>query len=511
MYRILIVDDELPVASGIAHIMKRDFSGIYELAGIANSGREAVEKAIRAAPDIVLMDVKMPGFSGLEAIREIKIKGVNPAFIMITAYERFEIAREALELGVVDYLLKPVAAEALAFSMKRAEKFLENRDKLEKTSLELHEIKDAARTLAEQNLIFSMVMGTLNQDNAQQLKMLLELKNDAGIACAIYASPETLAEIQHEMQYKTDIIAEKISPALLAAFIPVKNSDSREAIENTLGELEDMLKNKSGVMWGYGVPCMIPSLSESWDTAISNLNHHEGKSGRADSAWKHLFAQLENELSESLLTGSTERILPFIQQLHACARNFGLPSESEIGVLISLVGRITRELLERSCLSDENADSILKMKSLYAASQADIFVIEAERKISNILQYIEKAPGRYSRNVAEALSIIHDNYAKPLSLESVADAIGISPGRLSRLFVEEIGQGFSRYLVMFRIKQAKIMLERPNASVKAVSVACGYPDQNYFARLFKKVSGTTPTAYMTECSKKSGGAHETRN
>lgn len=500
MYRILVVDDELPVASGIAHIIKRDFSGVYELAGIANSGREAVEKAIRTAPDIVLMDVKMPGFSGLEAIREIKAKGVNPSFIMITAYERFEIAREALELGVVDYLLKPVAAEALALSLKRAEKFLENRDRLEKTSLMLHELKEERTALAAQNLVYSMVMGAMNEEKALQLQSILELNNDTGIACAIHAAPADLDDILSDIQYKTNILAEKISPAMLAAFVPAVS-------EEAFGELHEILQARSGALFGFGSPCSIAEIAQSWDAAISNLNH--GTDNGSTAVWKPLLTALENDLTDSLQTGKTEPVLPLLEEIRACAHASGLPTDSEIGTFIALVGRVTRELLERSCLSIEEAEDIMHVKSLCLSPSADFFAAEATRKIGILLKHLEKAAGKYSRIVTDAMSIVHNNYAKPLSLESVADAIGISPGRLSRLFAEETGQGFSRYLVMFRIEQAKKMLERPGASVKEVSASCGYPDQNYFARLFKKLIGTTPTAYMADFARKTGGAHET--
>lgn len=509
MYRILVVDDELPVASGIAHIIKRDFSGIYELAGIANSGREAVEKAIRTAPDIILMDVKMPGFSGLEAIREIKGKGINPSFIMITAYERFEIARDALELGVVDYLLKPVAAEALALSLKRAEKYLENRDSFEKTSLILHELKGECKILAAQNFIYSMVLGTLNNQKACQLQSILNLNTNAGMACAIYSTPANLDEIHSNIQYKTNILAEKIAPAILAAFIPVNNMEPAEDLKESLCDLEEILKGMQGVLSGFGPPCKTEEIASSWDAAISNLNNTAQK--KSANSWKPLLAALENELADSLQTGKTEPVLPLLKEIRACAHTSGLPSESEIGTFIALVGRVTRELLERSCLSDEEADDIMRVKSLCLGTSADMFAAEAERKINLLLKYLEKAPGKYSRIVSDAMSIVHNNYAKPLSLESVTDAIGISPGRLSRLFAEETGQGFSRYLVMFRIDQAKKMLERPGASVKEVSAACGYPDQNYFARLFKKLIGTTPTAYMAKFAIKSGVADEPQN
>ncbi|HPE36463.1 MAG TPA: response regulator, partial [Spirochaetales bacterium] len=108
MMRVLVVDDEQPVVDGLCHLIGKDESGDFQVVGQARSGREAVDKARALSPDIMLLDVNMPGLSGLDAAREIRKRGDMPVFILVTAYERFDIALEAVQLGIVDYLLKPV-------------------------------------------------------------------------------------------------------------------------------------------------------------------------------------------------------------------------------------------------------------------------------------------------------------------------------------------------------------------------------------------------------------------
>jgi two-component system response regulator YesN len=92
---------------------------------------------------------------------------------------------------------------------------------------------------------------------------------------------------------------------------------------------------------------------------------------------------------------------------------------------------------------------------------------------------------------------VRENYGKQMSLEATAYALGISPNRLSRIFSEETGKGFSDYLIEYRIGKAKELLLQPGASIKQVSISCGYPDPNYFSRLFKKVTGLTPTTFSS--------------
>jgi two-component system response regulator YesN len=126
--------------------------------------------------------------------------------------------------------------------------------------------------------------------------------------------------------------------------------------------------------------------------------------------------------------------------------------------------------------------------------EPEAFKALARARLRDLLPLLGDKPRR-SQPVAKALAYLKENYGKQLNLELAADAIGISPNRLSRLFVEETGRAFTDYLIGYRIERAKELLLLPDASIKSVSLSCGYPDPNYFSRLFKKVTGITPTAF----------------
>ena len=110
----------------------------------------------------------------------------------------------------------------------------------------------------------------------------------------------------------------------------------------------------------------------------------------------------------------------------------------------------------------------------------------------------EKLPPASITKIMTMLLVCEAVDAGQISLESAAAEVPLSPGRLSRLFVEETGRGFSDFLTEIRIERAKELLVEPGASVKLVSAACGYPDPNYFARLFKKATGYTPSAFASD-------------
>ncbi len=149
MIRILVVDDERPVVEGISHIVRRDLAAEFDVVGTASSGREAIERAAVLSPDLILMDVRMPGISGLDAIREIRRRGSIAAFILITAYERFDIAREAVELAVMDYLLKPVSKDSLSLSLRSAAGSIGRKGEIERREIEHREREEGMRGFVE--------------------------------------------------------------------------------------------------------------------------------------------------------------------------------------------------------------------------------------------------------------------------------------------------------------------------------------------------------------------------
>jgi two-component system response regulator YesN len=143
-------------------------------------------------------------------------------------------------------------------------------------------------------------------------------------------------------------------------------------------------------------------------------------------------------------------------------------------------------------------------EELRLAAGGSLLALAAQARFASLIDTLGRTP-RWSPLVARAITYIHENFGRAMSLETTATALNISPNRLSRLFSEETGQGFSDYLIDYRIERAKEMLLQPGASIKQVSLSCGYPDPNYFSRLFKKVTGLTPTSFSSGLPEGSDG------
>ena len=106
MYRIMIADDEGIVIDSMKFIIEKEFGSACEVQ-YAKTGRSVIELAERFRPDIAVMDIHMPGINGIEAIKEIKQFSANTIFIVMSAYDKFDYAKEAIKLGVLEYINKP--------------------------------------------------------------------------------------------------------------------------------------------------------------------------------------------------------------------------------------------------------------------------------------------------------------------------------------------------------------------------------------------------------------------
>ncbi len=116
MYKVLVVDDEPIAVESVVYMIKKNFESI-DIVGTSRSGKDAIEKAHNLHPDIIIMDINMPGMNGLDAMKEIRLHIPNISFIVISAYDYFA---EAEVMGIEEYILKPVKETKFIETLNRA-------------------------------------------------------------------------------------------------------------------------------------------------------------------------------------------------------------------------------------------------------------------------------------------------------------------------------------------------------------------------------------------------------
>ena len=510
MKRVFLVDDERHAIDRIAQIVKRDLSDRFEIVGHALSGREAIEKSATVAPDIILMDVRMPGVSGLEAIREIRDRGAKCAFILVTAYERFEIAREAVELGVVDYLLKPVEKERLAASLVTAAAVLDRRIERERREMEQRDLVGQMRAFVEPAFLHGIMLGERFGPDLDRYLAALGLKEGLAVVAAVAvlpthgaADPDGECRLMHNhfrstIQYKTHAMAGPLVSGHSLVLLPLKDEES---CEEAVAQLYQVITQNHGdelakgsLRVGFGKPRPMAKADASWSEALADLLGSRRISGGMALTEGSKPFDLDSSFVEALTEGAPERARLSLDAILGELRERPELSMAERYRVISLLGSAYRRMTRRGLIEPAAAFAMMDLEDLRLASTGAALDLAARARFATLMDIMERTP-QWSPAVSKAVAYVKENYPNPLSLEQVGYSVGISPNRLSRLFCEETGKGFSDFLIEYRTEKAKEMLLMPGASIKQVSNACGYTDPNYFSRLFKKITGLTPTAF----------------
>ncbi len=184
MYRILLADDEGIVLNALEFIIQKNFGGKYELE-TAKTGLGAIEAAERFRPDIVFMDIQMPGINGIDAMREIRKFSANAIFVVLTAYDKFDYAKEAISLGVLDYLNKPVNQKVVVEVIERAMREIDIRRERRKNDLQIRERMETVMPIIENGFIYSILLQERFDEDIENYKNLLGITSQYGYMLAV--------------------------------------------------------------------------------------------------------------------------------------------------------------------------------------------------------------------------------------------------------------------------------------------------------------------------------------
>ena len=179
MLKIMVVDDENIVIESIKYIVEKNFDSVV-VVETARSGREAIEKAEAVKPDLIFMDIRMPGINGIDAIREIKAVYPQVEFVIISACEQFEYAKEAVNLGAVEYLLKPLNRTKIVEIIRQTQQRISAARAKKKMELEMKEKFERVLPVLEHGFIYSILLYEDYNQELEKYRRILDLPEGPG-------------------------------------------------------------------------------------------------------------------------------------------------------------------------------------------------------------------------------------------------------------------------------------------------------------------------------------------
>lgn len=526
--KVLIADDEVKVCQLIRHLVDWDEMGM-EIVDIVNDGKSAYESICKNHPNIVITDIRMPNYDGIELIRRSKEVFSDIYFIIISGYSQFEYAQKAIKYGVEDYLLKPLKKKELESNLKKIKERYESlvSENIEKT--ELRQIASTSKEQIKENFLLKIASSELTKMNMEDVNAQYQCQFLEGYFTAFIIRPffkekaigneskEFLLTKIHQLvkekceQFCLEIIV-AINGDELICLINMATSDlspiekSIKKIKLRITSLSEIFKDTKLVI-GFGNSVLeFSQIPESVRQAeISVVN-------RIGEDYEYIIFY-----SDYALSG--KKVADFID---ISRRNAILASQERMDVLkiVEIIREIQEQLKEYKkdgklvsdcfcelveCLQfgtknygeDFKASLLEDYKNEYRKflKYEDIFNwIIAE--IQDAYQEFEsKKKIADSRPIKDAKQYIYDNYNINLTLENVSERIGFNPAYFSTLFKKETGKNFSEYIMELRITNAKTYLIQTNLDVAEIANIVGYSDLKYFSKLFKKETGLNPTEF----------------
>lgn len=519
MYNILLTDDEKIVIDSLTFILSKNFEKEIQLFS-ALSGPEALEIAETKKIDIVFMDIHMPGMNGLETIKLMKQLNPNIIIIILSAYDQFQYAQEAINLGAYKYLTKPVNRNLILQTVKDSFVMVDaQRGKLSQ-SIEMHKKLNIVSSMVESDFIYSCIFNSSkNVDFSTYLKYF-EIEDSSWFMCCIEVSQigqddkyNAYIKIRDILTSKTRCIIGSFMANRIGVFIPLKffpiKSDEKVSTESSKNLMNTIFTLLS-VNLNYGIKIGVSKIEndinrtfQAYNDALSALGTISQSRGIA------FFSELETtpatyadlkELSKNLLNRIRLGDAGSVNQLVSlyCATLFDFYHNNLDKIKNSIfefsvnLRNVTLEM-DKNYKDETFDEAFTTLSKMSTTAELEQFVLKSCMSCVTFASSLSK--NNQNPIILQACEYIENNLSKDITLETAAEKLNVSSFYLSKLFKKEKGENFISYLTNLRLNKAKELLHNKSLIIKEITAAVGYNDQNYFSKLFKNKFGMTPTEY----------------
>lgn len=536
MYKILIVDDEAVVREGIRDNIDWCELG-FEFAGGCENGSEAMEAVDKLQPDVVLTDICMPFVDGLELTRYIFGKYPRIKVIILTGYDEFEYAQQAVKLKAYDFLVKPITANELRKLLGKVKNDLDEESrKLEDLNRLKMQLLESLPLLRER-FLNRLVSGNLRSGELDdKLKYFgIGFKGEYFMTMAVdiddYGElgrfhPGTEDELLLFASYNIceELVSREENGIVFQnrhdkIIVILSGSDADSLRENSLRLSEEIRQSiekylKFTVTIGIGGICSNPGeLSLSYKGAISALDYRFmlGKNRVIDitdmeqnnSRYYFYKMQWEKKLATAIKVGTPREIDEIVEGIIKDLKRSFIPVERCYIHIQQVITSIINTIDELGMDEGEvfgNASPFTEVYGFKTLNEIEIWLKALSKKTADFI--VGRRSDYCKVQVTKAEEFIIQNYTdENISLNSICKHLFISTSYFSLIFKNHTGETFVEYLTRVRVEKAMELLKSTSLKTYEISNSVGYADPHYFSLIFKKATGLTPTEYREKVLK----------
>ncbi|MCR5543938.1 MAG: response regulator [Eubacterium sp.] len=546
--KVFLVEDEYAIREGIKKSVDWEKNG-FELVGEAGDGEVAFPKIVKSKPDILITDIRMPFMDGLELSKLVKKELPDIKIVVLSGYDDFNYAKEAISIGVEEYILKPVSGDKLMEELGRIAELVKNKkQEMELRSKYIHD-REEIRILEQQKFLHDVIGGKMSMGES------LKLGKDLGIeiTAAYYAivlmqvfpkniqsiDAEEYSSAKEDMYIKlNDIYSDKNHVYLYEQVGDVlcfleRADDEKEIHANIRAGIDDikaMMEEYDDMMFFISVGKVVDRIRDvnsSYTDASKKFAErymytdsfvfYEETEGDKDGIRenvnedrKQTASNLDiNSLDVSMLSKKTvyhflrngtlseveDLVNEYFESMGSEAfESMMLRQYVLMESMLSAVAFLDDLGVNKEDISDMLGD--LKNPVLFADS-----VDSAKQYIKDLLNCLiehrnKVSDKKYVEIIDKAKDYIQENYKEDdMSLQSVASYVNVSSNHFSAIFRRETGETFIDYLTTVRMDKAKDLLVCTSMKTSDVGFEVGYRDPHYFSYIFKKTQGMSPKEF----------------
>lgn len=541
MLKIFLAEDEVVVRETIKRMIPWEELG-FELVGEAADGEMALPLLLRQQPDLLITDIKMPFMDGLTLARLAKKEIPGLKVVILSGYDDFNYAKQAIGIGVEDYLLKPITKNALIERLSE----IRSRYEHEKTQKEYYEKFQREMQAYEKNssrdFFEALVGGSMDMMEVYKRaeKLGLDIVAEAyNVLIFTMNCDEDFSGQRDEyssweaesLELLENFFAGHSSAMLFRSNIfsyGVLLKGQRETIEeNTracVDEIRKILSRQDGRReWFLAVGQSVERLSQiqkSYHTAsrafsqrylydenilyydeMETMEHPGGQAETEDNAYLQkvdVNALNPAILQKFLSNGLQEETENFVKDyFYAIGQE---PMESLVFrnyVILNVRFSVISFIKGLGCDTNEMESADTEEVLAESGKNMESAIAYAKKMISQAIGIRDQNSGNKNRSILKtAVDFIDSHYMdEEISLNTVANVANVSSNHFSALFSQNMGQTFIEYLTTLRMNKAKELLRCTGMRSSEIAGEIGYKDAHYFSYLFKKTQGMTPSDY----------------
>ncbi len=493
MYKLLIVEDE-PIERQAIRLMVSHHCPEIDQVEEAQDGYEALNICKTYSPDIIMLDINMPGLNGLETIRELQNRsGLHARFLILSSYDRFEYAREAIQLGVEDFILKPAKISRLQDAIRQTISKIENERQHSQENTALMSRVERIRPIVESDCVYALISGNENV-LLDTFFSFLDCKVQSGFCLVVYceAMPQLLlSQLKTELQNLGLIAIGQRYHNHLVFFVLSGEKQTQADV--------DHLKKYVNLYLNHHLPQEhIVTLGGIYESPAEFHQSYQDARNQQKQCLSSQKSEAGDGSEAKQLSADFEQILLKKQATEECLHDFAAR------VALNHTFQQSKDMLYRFLILAVKfaEDRCITAQSLQTFSMEEMATIGSYRQLTQyftthimeIMDLLRSSTGDLHGIGAEALRYIEQNYCRNITLEDVAAHLNLTANYLSRVLKKQTNQNFSDFLTERRIHKAKELLLQ-NLSIKEITYQVGFNSQNYFTKIFKKMVGVTPSEY----------------